>query len=114
MPENKEKWFIYGKKGHWVNKFPKKKKNPILAALFTEELDPAWWNLSWCEAREYPEGEIVFLLEEGSPNTFDSEPTLDKFSTKSSESCTSESDEDSNLGGVVFLNFVLYVFLQWM
>ena len=63
--------------------------------MFSEELDPAWWDLAWCTAGDYPEGEIVFLLEEGDSSDFD--PILDKFSPDSFESSSSDSDENANL-----------------
>ena len=40
-PAGIEKCFICGKKGHWANKCPNKNKNPRLAAMFSEDLDPA-------------------------------------------------------------------------
>ena len=47
-PADKEKCFICGKKGHQANKFPNKNKNPRLASMFSEDLDPSWWDLAWC------------------------------------------------------------------
>ena len=65
--------------------------------MFSENLDPAWWDLAWCAAGDYPEGEIVFLPEEG--DSSDSDPALDKFYPDSSDSSYSDSDEEANLGG---------------
>ena len=65
--------------------------------MFSEELDPSWWDLAWCTTRDYPEGEIVFLPEEG--DSSDSDPILDKFAPDSSESSSSDFDGDANLGG---------------
>ena len=65
--------------------------------MFPEELDPAWWDLVWCAAWDNPKGEIVFLPEEG--DSFDSDPTLDKFAPNSSDSSSFDSDEEANLGG---------------
>ena len=58
---DREKCFVCSKKGHWDNKFPNKKKNPRLAAMFSEDLDPAWWDLAWCAIGDYDESEIIFL-----------------------------------------------------
>ena len=65
--------------------------------MFSEDLDPSWWDLAWCAAGDYPEGEIVFLPEEGDSSNFD--PTLDKFAPNSSESSSFDYDEEANLGG---------------
>ena len=65
--------------------------------MFSEDLDPSWWDLAWCAAGDYPEGEIVFLPEEG--DSFYSDPTLDKFAPDSFESSSSNSDEEADLGG---------------
>ena len=51
--------------------------------MFIEELDPSWWDLAWCTTKDYPEGEIVFLPEEG--DSSDSDHVLDQFSFDSSE-----------------------------
>ena len=93
----REKCFICGKKGHLANKCPNKNKNPRLAAMLSEDLDPPWWDLAWCTAVDYPEGEIVFLPEEG--DSSDSDPALDKFAPNSSHSSSSDFDEEANLGG---------------
>ena len=53
--------------------------------------------LAWCAAGDYPEGEVIFLLEEGDSSDFD--PALDKFAPNSSDSSSSDSDEEANLGG---------------
>ena len=65
--------------------------------MFLEDLDPAWWDLAWCAVGDYPKGEIVFLPEEGDSSDFDSD--LDKFAPDSSDSSSSNSDEEANLGG---------------
>ena len=65
--------------------------------MFLEDLDPSWWDLAWCAAGDYPEGEIVFLPEEGDSSDFDH--ALDKFSPDSSDSSSSNSNEEANLGG---------------
>ena len=96
-PADKEKCFICGKKGHWANKCPNKNKKPRLASMFSEDLDPSWWDLAWCAAGDYPEGEVVFLPEEG--DSSDSDPALDKFAPNSSDSSSSDSDEEADLGG---------------
>ena len=74
-----------------------RRKRPILAAMFSEEWDPSWWDIAWCTVGDYPEGEIVFLPKEG--DSFDSDPVLDKFAPDSFENSSSDSDEDANLGG---------------
>jgi hypothetical protein len=67
------------KKGHWENKFPSKKKKPRLAALFTDELDPTWWDLAVCSQGDYLEGEeVIFLPSEDDSSDMDT-PSLDKF-----------------------------------
>ena len=60
--------------------------------MFPKELDP-----SWCTTGDYPEGEIVFLPEEG--DSSDSNPILDEFAPNSYESSSFDYDEDTNLGG---------------
>lgn len=90
----KEKCFICEKKGLWANKCPSKKKKPHFAALFTNELDPAWWDLAFCSQGEYPEGEVVFHPFEDESNN-DPTPALAKFG--SSDFSSSESDT-TNLG----------------
>ena len=77
--------------------------------MFSEDLDPAWWDLAWCAAGDYPEGEVVFLPEEGDSSDFD--PALDKFAPNSSDSSSSDSDEEANLGGCSGpLDFSFYMF----
>ena len=77
--------------------------------MFSEELDPAWWDLALCAARDYLEGEIVFLPKES--DSSDSDPVLDKFAPDSSESSSSYSDEDTNLGGCLGPpDFIFYMF----
>ena len=61
-PVNKEKCFVCGKKGQLDNKCPNKNKNPRLVSLSSKDLDPTLWDLAWCEARDYPEGEIFFFI----------------------------------------------------
>ena len=58
--------------------------------MFSEDLDPAWWDLSWCAIGDYLEGEIIFLQEEG--DSSDSDPSLDKFDPNSSDSSYSNFD----------------------
>lgn len=94
-PTDKIKCFICGKKGHWENKCPKKKKM-CLATLFIDDLDLAWWDLAFCRNNEYLEGEIVFLPSEEEVSDDPDTPTLNKF--VSFDSSSSESD-DPNLGG---------------
>ena len=65
--------------------------------MFSEDLDPAWWDLAWCATGDYPEGEIIFFPEEG--YSYDSDPALDKFSPNSSDSSSCDSDEEVDLGG---------------
>ena len=77
--------------------------------MFSEDLDPAWWDLTWCAVGDYPEGEIVFLPEEGDSSDFD--PALDKFAPNSSNSSSSYFDEEANLGGCSGPpNFSFYMF----
>jgi len=63
-PARSEKCFICGKMGHWANQCPKKKKKPQLAAMFTDDFDPAWWDLASCNSDELPCGVVVFLPED--------------------------------------------------
>ena len=65
--------------------------------MFSEDLDPAQWDLAWCAVGDYPEGEVVFLLEEG--DSSDSDPASDKFAPNSFDSSSFNSDEEANLGG---------------
>ena len=64
--------------------------------MFSEELDPSWWDIAWCTVGDYREGEIVFLPEEGDSSDFD--PVLDKFAPDSSKSSSFDFDKDANLG----------------
>ena len=65
--------------------------------MFSEDLDPSWWDLAWCTVGDYPEGEIIFLLEEC--DSFDFDPVLDKFFPDSSKYSSYYSNEEANLGG---------------
>ena len=52
-PSNKEKCFICVKKGHWANKCPNKLKKPRLVVMFSVDIDPSWWDLSWYEVGDW-------------------------------------------------------------
>ena len=71
-----------------------------LAALFIEELDPSWWDLALCEARDDPEREIVFLPYEETIDSASAPSLNKKIYDTSSKSSSFDSDGDANFGGV--------------
>lgn len=81
--------------------------------LFSDELDPAWWDLACCEEDQYPDGEVVFLSDEGDTDSEEMNPGLNKFDPSvPSDSSSSDTDEDANLGGVTDWppEFCIYMF----
>jgi len=60
-PSKKIIYFNFHKLGHWANECPNKKKKPRLSTLFTEDIDPKWWDLFFYSPSECPEGAIRYL-----------------------------------------------------
>jgi len=104
-PSSSEKCFIRGKKGHWANECPQKKKHPQLSALFTNEFDPAWWDLEYGDPSSFSEGVIVYLPDDEASD-FDSDASSNSSSDvttlggckcpQSSLSSLSSSEDEDN------------------
>lgn len=63
-PSKTQKCFICNKEGHWANACPQKYRNPKLATLFQDTLEPSMWDLFYCNLDEEPSGEIYYPKEE--------------------------------------------------
>jgi hypothetical protein len=86
FPRTSSTCFICTQSGHWDTNFPKKKKRPQLATLFSHVIEPEWWDICEYELGQPLDGHAHFLqpecLDSNIPYSFSSE---ESYSSKSEQ-----------------------------